>query len=102
MNFPTIDDCVALRGDRRALLHEFDYLLRDLLAATQHKARELKLADEGIEASCVVVMLSVAAGAAIVAAGSPEDVTQLNFATVARDALVAVKQKFHRNSHRMH
>ena len=102
MNFPTVSDCVALRGDRRDLLHEFDYLLRDLVAATQHKARELKLADEGVESTCVVVMMSVAAGIAIAAAGSPEDVTHVSFAKVARDALAAVKQKFRRNIRRMH
>jgi hypothetical protein len=93
MAFPSIDDCVGSTGVKRKLLHEFDHLLRDALVTTQHKARKLDLEDEDVETACVTVMMTVAAGAALAASGSPKDVTAERFSAVARDALAWAKQR---------
>ena len=87
MTFPTVTDCARLRGPKRDLLHELDHLLRDVLVATQYKARKLDLMDEGVETACVTVMMSVAAGAALAAAESHAEVTDASFAAAACDAL---------------
>lgn len=64
-NFLTVDDCTKLGKAKRRLLREFDYVLRDALAATQRAARQLNLSEEEVETACVTVMMSVAAGAAL-------------------------------------
>lgn len=96
MAFPTVDDCVGLSGAKRALLQEFDGLLRDALLATQHKARKLDLQEDDIRAACVTVMMTVAAGAALGASEIPGEVTPARFSAVARDALVWAKQRIDR------
>jgi hypothetical protein len=93
MAFPTLDDCAGLSGPKREILHEFDHLLRDALLATQHKARELDLEDAEIETACVIVMMSVAAGAALEASQCAADVTEAHFSAIARDALAWAKQR---------
>jgi hypothetical protein len=93
MTFPTVVDCARLRGAERELLHELDQLLRDVLVATQYKARELDLLADGVETACVTVMMSVAAGAALAAADSPSDVTEAIFTAAASDALASARQQ---------
>jgi hypothetical protein len=102
MTFPTVIDCARLRGAKRELLHELDHLLRDVLVATQFKARELDLMGEGVETACVTVMMSVAAGAALAAAESPSDVTDTSFAAAASDALASAKQRPGKIGARLH
>jgi hypothetical protein len=93
MTFLTVNDCLELTGPRRDLLREFDYLLRDILAATRYEARGRGFADAEAESACVTVLMSVAAAAALAAAVSPADVTESDFAAVARDALAAAKRR---------
>lgn len=93
MAFPTVDDCMGLSGAKRALLHEFDGLLRDALRSVQHRARKLDLDEEDVESACVTVMMTVAAGAALEASETPADVTAARFSTIARDALAWAKHR---------
>jgi hypothetical protein len=91
-----------MRGEERDLLHQLDHLMRDMLVVTKYKARKLNLADEGIEAAFVTVLMSVAAGTALAVAANPTDVTDEIFASIARDALLAAKQRVWRQKQYSH
>jgi hypothetical protein len=93
MIFPTIDECIALRGEWRGLLHELDHNLRGVLAATQDDARVLGLATRDVAAACATVLMSVAADAALNASGSGADVTDADFSAAACDALTWAQSK---------
>ncbi|MGO8833621.1 MAG: hypothetical protein ACLQE9_12525 [Roseiarcus sp.] len=93
MAIPTVAECAGLSGATRALLHEFDQLLRDALHATQHKARALDLQDRQVETACVTVMMTVAAGAALAALESPAEVDDAIFSAAARDALIWARRR---------
>lgn len=93
VNFPTVADCAGLSGARRNLLHRFDHTLRDTLADVERIASELGLSEQNIEAACVTVMMSVAASAALNAAGSSATITEATFSAVACDALAWAKDK---------
>ncbi len=90
--FPTVDGCTKLGGVKLKLLTEFDYLLRDDLAAVERAARQLNLSEEEVQIACVTVMLSVAAGAAL-KSEQRAAVTDANFLAVARDALGRARHK---------
>jgi hypothetical protein len=93
MAFPTVEDCAALSGSKRKLLREFDHLLRDALATTQRKARNLDPHDQEIEPACVIVLMTAAASAALAASRNPADLTEAEFTAIARDALAWAKRK---------
>jgi hypothetical protein len=86
MTFPTVEDCAAMSGPQRELLHQFDHVLRDALASAQRKARKIGLPDGELERACVTVMMSVAAGAALVAPQDPPGVAASQFSALAQNA----------------
>jgi hypothetical protein len=102
MALPSVEDCIGSRGIKRDLLHALDHLLRDMLTATQYRARELNLADEEIGSACVTVMMTVAASAALATAEGPENVTDASFSAIAREALVAAKRRLRSKAERLH
>jgi hypothetical protein len=102
MTLPSVEDCTGSRGIKRDLLHALDHLLRDMLAATQHRARELNLVEEEIESACVTVMMTVAASAALATADGPENVTDAHFTAIAREALVSAKRRLRSKVERLH
>ena len=93
MAFPTVAECAGLGGAKRALLHEFDQLLRDALNATQRKARNLDLEDGEVGMACVTVMMTVAAGAALAALENPADAVEAHFSALSRDALAWARRR---------
>jgi hypothetical protein len=46
-NFLTVDDCARLRGAKRKLLRQFDYILRDALVAVERSARTRPFRERG-------------------------------------------------------
>ncbi len=93
MAFPTVEDCTAMCGPQRELLHQFDYVLRDALAAAQRKARNLELPDGEFERACVTVMMSVTAGAALAAPQDPAVVAASEFSALAENAFAWVRDR---------
>ena len=89
--FPTVEDCQALRGDERDILHDFDQRLREVSGQSRLKACALGLDDRATAMACVTTMMTVAASLALAASQGPADVEAGSFSMMAVDALAWAK-----------
>jgi hypothetical protein len=96
MAFPTIEECAAMSGPQRELLHQFDHVLRDALSTAQRKARNLGLPEGELERACVTVMMSVAAGAALAAPPNPP--AAFDFSALAQNAFTWARERLGRGA----
>jgi hypothetical protein len=93
MGFPTVRDCLRLRGFERDLLHDFDRRLREEIVRTGLKASNFDIDAGEFDRACVTVMMTVAADLALASSNSPAETNASHFARVATDALAWAKSR---------
>jgi hypothetical protein len=93
MGFPTVRDCLRLRGFERDLLHDFDRRLREEILRTGLEASNFDIDGGGFDRACVTVMMTVAADLALASSNSPAEIDASHFARVAKDALAWARSR---------
>ncbi len=87
MGFPTVRDCLRLRGFERDLLHDLDRRLREEIVRTGLEASKFDIDGGEFDRTCVTVMMTVVADLALASWNCPVDIDASRFAGVAKDAL---------------
>ena len=87
MGFPTVRDCLRLRGFEHDLLRDLDRRLREEIVRTGLGASKFDIDGGEFDRACVTVMMTVAADLALASWNSPADIDAGRFAGVAKDAL---------------
>jgi hypothetical protein len=87
MGFPTVSDCLRLRGFERDLLHDLDQRLREEIVRTGLDASNFDIDGGEFDRACVTVMMTVVADLALSTSESPADIDASRFAGAAKDAL---------------